>query len=104
MKQEGDKHPINFDGYSPEEFVEKFVCTNYYYQKEVFELMVKKYVKEAEGDRDRPSLKNLDEGRVQLASGLEKIANAIKGPVLDAMKEICSSCKGYLKNPYCKIN
>jgi len=92
-----EKHPKDFDGYSPKEFVKKFVGTIYSYQKEVFELMGSEYNLEAEGDKERPSLKNSNKKRVQLASELEKLAEAIKDPVLKHMKRICEICKPYMK-------
>ena len=92
-----EKHPDDFDGYSPKEFVEKFVNTSYFYQKEVFELMGPEYNLEAEGDKERPSLKNPNENRIQIASELEKLAKAIKGPVSRPIKKICKICKLYMK-------
>lgn len=92
-----EKHPHDFDGYSPKEFVKKFVKTSYPYQKEVFELMGPEYNLEAEGDKERPSLKNPNKNRIQIASELEKLAEAIKGPVLKHMKKICEICKLYMK-------
>jgi len=92
-----EKHPNDFDGHSPKEFVKKFVNTNYSYQKEVFELMGPEYNLEAKGDKERPSLKNPNKNRMQLASELEKLAEAIKGPVLKPIKRICEICKPYMK-------
>ncbi len=34
---------------------------------------------------------------MQLASELEKLAEAIKGPVLKPIKRICEICKPYMK-------
>lgn len=95
-----EKHPLNFDGYNAKEFADKFVSTNYFYQERVFEELAKRYVLEAEGDKNRPSRKNLGEGRIQLAGGLEQIAEAFRGPVLRAMNKIKKACKRYLDNPY----
>lgn len=48
--KEHNKHPISFDGYTPKDFADKFVSTNYFYQEKVFEELVKRYSFEAEGD------------------------------------------------------
>ncbi|MFA5953473.1 MAG: hypothetical protein WC812_02675 [Candidatus Pacearchaeota archaeon] len=95
-----NKHPENFDEYSPKEFAEKFFKTNYFYQLEVYKCLEKLYLKETQDDLKRPSRKKLGEGRIQLSSGLEKLSLAIKDPVLKAMNLICNSCKKYMKNPY----
>jgi len=100
MSNECNEHPENFDGYSPQEFTEKFVKTNYFFQKEVYRLLPLEYLKEAEGDKNRTSLKNPKEKRKQLASGLEKLAKIFEIHVSEAIKGICNSCKKYLKNPY----
>ena len=92
MSKECDKHPDNFDGYSPKKFVEKFVKTNYFFQKEVFKLMPPEYLKEAKGDRKRR--KN------QLASGLEALAKAFENHVLPSIGIVCKACKKYLRDPY----
>ena len=102
MKKE--KHPVDFDGYSPEEFAYKFVNTNYYYQEKVFDALADRYSLEAEGDKNRPSKKNPEEGRMQLASGLEQVAGLFRGPVRGAMGRICRACSKYLENPYEKSN
>ena len=91
-----EKHPNNFDGYSPKEFVEKFVNTSYFYQKEVFELMGPEYHLEAEGDKERPSLKNPNENRTQLSFNLEELSKAIKGPS-KYIRKVCEICKPYME-------
>jgi len=91
-----EKHPNDFDGYSPRKFVKKFVNTNFSYQKEVFELMGPEYDLEAKGDKERPSLKNPNKNRTQLSSNLEELSKAIKGP-LKYIRKICEICKPYMK-------
>jgi hypothetical protein len=92
MGNECNKHPENFNGYSPREFVEKFVKTNYFFQKEVFNLLPSEYLKEAESDKKR--------GRMQLVSGLEELAGIFEFSVLNAITKVCKACKKYMKNPY----
>jgi hypothetical protein len=82
MKKSCEKHPTDFEGYSPKEFAEKFVNTNYFYQQKVFEELAKKYKKESEGDYKRGSLKNPNQKRVHLASSLEKLSKSIEVNVL----------------------
>jgi hypothetical protein len=89
---ECSKHPENLRGLSPEEFAKEFVHTNYFYQKECFKEMIKEYNKEIEGDKKI--------GRVQLYSGLEKLSEAFKGPVSDAINKVCNACRKYLVNPF----
>ena len=91
-----EKHPNDFDGYSPRKFVKKFVNTNFSYQKEVFELMGPEYDLEAKRDKERPSLKNPNKNRTQLSSNLEELSKAIKGP-LKYIRKICKICKPYMK-------
>ncbi len=92
MKDDCSKHPENFNGLTPSEFAQGFVKTNYFYQRECFKEIVKEYNREYDGDKKR--------GRVQLSSGLEKISEAIKGSVMEAINDICNACKKYMKNPY----
>jgi hypothetical protein len=92
MEKEFDKHPENFDGYSPKDFAEKFVKTNYFYQKEVFKLLTLEYLKEAEGDKKRK--------RKQLVSGLEELAKVFDIHVSGAITKVCNACKKYMKNPF----
>jgi hypothetical protein len=92
MSNECDKHPDNFDGYTPKKFAKKFVKTNYFFQKEVYKLLSEEYRKEAEADKKR--------GRMQLKSGLEELSKSFEGPVLKAIQKVCKACKKYMKNPF----
>ena len=97
------KHPERFDDYSPKEFVDKFVKTNYFYQQEVFKELVLRYLKESEGDAKRPSLKDKTKKRSQLASGLESLAEVFREKVVPVMRDrVLKPCKKYLPNPYSK--
>jgi len=95
-----NKHLINLEGYSPRKFAEKFVKTNYFYQREVIKKLIKEYQKEAEGDKNRPSKKNSSNMRIQLVSGLESLIESLKGPVMGALNKVYKACSNYMKNPY----
>jgi hypothetical protein len=92
------QHPNNFEGYSPKEFADKFVNTNFFYQRDVFEELVKRYKKESEGDYKRRSLKDSTKKRTQLASSLEKVAENLEKYVLNSFEEVLKSCRKYMKN------
>lgn len=100
MKKSCEKHPLNFEGYSPKEFADKFVNTNYFYQKKVFEELIKRYRNESKGDSERNSLKNTNQKRTRLASSLEKVAEVFEKNVLDVFEGVINSCKNYMRNPF----
>jgi hypothetical protein len=100
MKENCKKHPNNFKRYLPEEFADRFVKTNYFYQQKVFEELSKRYRRESEGDYERDSLKNSNKKRVQLASSLEETSRNIEKYVLPSMNKVCNACKDYMKNPF----
>lgn len=54
MENKCDKHPIDFRGLNPKEFGN----TNYFYQEQCYIELGKEYSRQAEGDFNRPSLKN----------------------------------------------
>lgn len=83
-----EKHPNNVRGASPEELAEELAYTKYPYQKRFFNELGKKYLEQSKGDK---KIK-----RIQLSSNLEKLVEAIKGPVLKHMRKICEICKPYM--------
>jgi hypothetical protein len=93
------KHPESFNDYSPEEFADKFVNTNFFYQEKVFKELAKRYRKESEGDYNRKSLKDPLKNRTQLASSLERVSKTFEKDVLNAFNGVVNSCKNYMKNP-----
>jgi hypothetical protein len=63
------KHPDDYLGLNPEEFVEeRFGGWNGGYKKGFFSGLEKEYAKQSKGDRER--------GRVQLSGGLENLSKA----------------------------
>ena len=99
LEKECNKHPENFRDLTPEEFAREFGNTNYFYQEKCYEELQKEYKRQSEGDAKRQSLKNKSEKRIQLSSGLENLSTAFY-LVVKSMKQICNSCKNYLKNPF----
>ncbi len=89
---ECSKHPEDLMGLNPKEFANKFVKTNYFYQKACFKELIKEYEEEIKGDKER--------GRIQLYSGLEELVSVFKGPVNEAINKVCKSCKKYLKDNF----
>lgn len=88
MEKECDKHPIEFMGMSPRDFTKEFCSTNYAYWKEFFKELNKEYLRQSEGDAERPSLKNESEKRVQLPRGLSELAKS------------CDTVAGFIDTKY----
>ncbi len=100
MSFDCSKHPESFEDYSPREFADKFVNTNFFYQREVFKELAKRYKEESNGDYQRKSLKNPEKKRTQLASSLERVADSLEKYVLNSFEGVIKSCKRYMKNPF----
>lgn len=92
MEKECDKHPTDFLGMNPREFVKGIVSTNYVYQKEFFRELNREYKRQSDSDAERDSLKNKCEKRVQLSSGLECLAIS------------CDTVAGFIDEKYGEYN
>lgn len=97
---EKERPPENVAGRNPKELADEIVNSNFFYQKKLYEELIFRYQKEAEGDYQRPSLAKPEQKRIQLARGLERMAKGINNSLIRPINDICRTCKKYLHNPY----
>lgn len=96
-------YTADFRGLTPKEFAKEFANTDYFYQRECYKELVPEYKKQSAEDAKRPSLKNKNEKRVQLSSGLEAMANVVH-LAFRSMGKVCNACKNHMKDSYEKYS
>lgn len=93
MTDDCSKHPVNVRGYdSIDELAEEIGKLNYFSNKKLYKKLAEIYKRQSKEDGER--------GNKKLSSYLEKLSKAFKGPVGEAIAEVCYTCTKNLKDPF----